>query len=377
MTVVAREDFIGGASPTRLQSGLASGATTLTVDSGGLATWTPVVHGRIPVIINQGQTDEEHLYATAVVGDTLTGLLRGEDDTSDQGHDAGATVIHGLFTSHVDQPNEFLSLPTAAGQIPVSTDAGEWGATTDLDGITLTDSVLTDATLANPTLTSPNIGAGEWGDAQHAHTGPSQGGALPGGTPSASAPGDASSTGTAGAYATADHRHSREAFGAAGDVTSSSPGDTVAAGTSPKVAHADHKHQREPYALTATASTPLDPGAAGTSARVAREDHQHAREAAFQPVGDLLGLNHDVQCGTVSYTITGASQVNVTVTFTTPFAHVPVVPDPGLVNVSGVRLHVIITALSASAVTFRVDHVDGTTVTTSGTLCWLAIAASV
>lgn len=366
MTAVVRQDFIGGAAPTRLASGLSAGAVTLTVDSGGLATWTPVVAGRIPVIINQGQADEEHLYATAVVGSTLTGLTRGQDGTADQAHDAGATVVHGLFATHVDEPNRFLSLPTAAGQVAVSTAADEWGAS----------NTLTDITLGNPTLTSPNIGATEWGDAQHAHTGPSQGGLLPGGAPAASAPGDTTATGTAGAYATADHRHSREAFGVAGDVTSSGPGDVVAAGTSPKVARADHQHQRELYAITATASTPLDAGSAGTSPRVARQDHQHAREAAFQPYGDMVGLNQLVQYGTVAYSLSGASQVNVTVTFVDPFFTLPAVLCPGLVNTSGVRLHAFITALSTSAVTFRVDHVDGTSVTTSGTLCWLAIAAS-
>lgn len=130
-----REDFIGGAKPTRLATGMGAADASLTVTAGGLATWQPVVNGRFAVIIARGEADEEHLYATAVAGDALTGLDRGPgvDGTAAQTHLAGATVEHGLFARHVDEPNEFLALPTAAGQIAVSTGAGEWGVTDDLD----------------------------------------------------------------------------------------------------------------------------------------------------------------------------------------------------------------------------------------------------
>ena len=74
-------------------------------------------------------------------------------------------------------------------------------------------------------------------------------------SPTASAPGDAGSAGTAfsagGLPAAADHKHAREAWATSGTLSASSPSDAASAGTSNTVARGDHKHARESWAGTA------------------------------------------------------------------------------------------------------------------------------
>lgn len=388
MSAVVREDLIGGARATTLQSGLAAGATALTVATGGLTTWDPVVHGRIAVVINRGEADEEHLYATAVAGDTLTGLVRGQDGTVDQAHQAGATVEHGLFAKHIDVSNEFLSLPTAAGQYPVSTAADTWGVASTLEG---------------PTINDPVIGATEWGSAQHTHSGPSSAGLLAGGTPTNSAPGDAAAVGTAGAYATSGHVHGRESAGLVGDIAASAPSDTAAAGALAKIAKADHRHAREAWAATATTSLPTHTVSPGTAPRVAREDHRHGREGFAAPGvsagGDVIAegtdttvsrsdhrhgrefvvkpavdaTNYDVVRGITPFTLTAATSVSVSVTWTGGFiyADVPVVTY-GWLQGASIRVVVEMTAVSTTGATFLVYRPDGTATTASGSIHWRA-----
>lgn len=376
MTAVVREDFLGGARATRLASSLGLGTGPATVLPGGLDTWTPVVHGRIPVIIGRGLPNEEHLYATGVSGNTLTGLVRGQDGTTEQAHAANETVEHGLFASHVDAPNRFLSAPTAAGQVAVSDGADSWGTPT---------STLADLTLSNPTLTSPNVGAAEWGDAQHAHGAASQGGVLPGGTPTTSAVADTPAAGTGGTYSTADHRHGREGFG---PPAISSPSDTTSAGAALTVARSDHRHQREEWGTNPAASAPGDTASAGSVGRVARQDHRHAREAFASParleatVNNTIGTagtvprsDHlhglPIQAGVAAYSLSGASGTNVTITFDAIFAANPVM-QLTLQNSSGIRLNVNLTSVTTLGAVARVDHVDGTSVSTAGDIHWTA-----
>lgn len=126
MTAVLREHIGGGAKATRLHDPLAAGATSLVVEAGGLASWPDGTVGRIPVVIDAGQPSEEHAYATGKSGDTLTGLVRGQDGTADQPHAANAVVHHGIFGLHVDRANELLSLPQAKGDILAAGAADDW-----------------------------------------------------------------------------------------------------------------------------------------------------------------------------------------------------------------------------------------------------------
>lgn len=352
MTAVVREDFLGAARPTRLQSSLGLGGGPATVLPGGLDTWTPIVHDRIPVVVNRGQPGEERMYATGISGDTLTGLLRGQDGTTEREHDPNSTVEVGLFASHVDEPNRFLSSPTAAGQVAVSDGADSWGTPTDtLDGIALTD---------------PVIGATQWADAQHTHIDAATAGVLPGGAPTASAVGDTTSTGTAGSYATFDHRHEREDFGS---TTASRPGDVLADGDDLTVAHSDHVHSREPYASDSSPLTFAQTGEGGVEQTIARGDHTHTLGAVVQPAGGNVRHSQD---GTAAWTLTAAASVSVSVTFAIPYDATPrllVTPFQG----ASVRIGWEVTAKSATGFTLLIFRPDGTSTTASGTFDWLAI----
>lgn len=148
MTVVARLDCWEDARGTRLLNQHSAGATSLTVTAGGLSTWGPVAAGRFPVVLSRGSAEEEHVYGAAVVGDQITGVTQidGTPGLANT-HVASASVEHGLFAEHVDQPNEFLSSPTAAGQVAVSDAADSWGPpTTTLEDMTLVTPVIADLT---------------------------------------------------------------------------------------------------------------------------------------------------------------------------------------------------------------------------------------
>lgn len=144
MAVVERLDLWETARPARLPSGATAGATALTVTAGGLSTWTPVVHGRFPVVVSRETAEEEHVYGSGIAGDQITGIeqIDGTPGLANV-HAANATVEHGLFAEHIDQANAFLASPTAAGQVPVSAGAGNWGLSPGaVDGLTLTSAVL-------------------------------------------------------------------------------------------------------------------------------------------------------------------------------------------------------------------------------------------
>jgi hypothetical protein len=96
-----------------------------------------------------------------------------------------------------------------------------------------------------------------------------------GGTPAASAPGDAAVTGSSGQWADKDHKHAREAWGLVGDVHASAPGDAAAAGATGKVADAGHTHAREAWGLTGDLAAVGTAAAAGASGKVADAAHVH------------------------------------------------------------------------------------------------------
>lgn len=183
MSVVLREEIKGGVREATGASQLAAGATSLTVGTGQLATWAFTTGNRFPVIINQGSDDEEHVYATGVSGDLLTGLIRGQDGTTDRLHAAGFSVTHGLFAKHIDLLNEFLSSPTAKGDIPAATAVDNFGvlgvgannAVLVADSTTATG-LAWKTTLAGLTLTLPVIA--DLTSMTHSHQNDAGGGVL-------------------------------------------------------------------------------------------------------------------------------------------------------------------------------------------------------
>ena len=108
--------------------------------------------------------------------------------------------------------------------------------------------------------------------------------------PSTSAVGDAAADGTAvTAPAAGDHKHGREAFGAA--ATASAPGDAEGAGSASTPSRSDHQHGREAFGTSSTTSAVGDAEGAGSAATVARSDHLHGRESfsASAPSADGAG----------------------------------------------------------------------------------------
>lgn len=183
MTAALREHISGSARATRLASSLSAGATSLTVEAGGLATWPDGSVGRIPLVIDAGLASEEHLYATGRSGDALTGLVRGQEGTLDQPHAGNAPVVHGLHASHIDRPNELLSLPQAKGDLLVAAGPDDWRRqAAGADGTVLifdsaeANGVRASATLAGITLTTPAIA--NFVNAQHDHLDADDGGLL-------------------------------------------------------------------------------------------------------------------------------------------------------------------------------------------------------
>ncbi len=381
MPEVPRRDFWGDARPTALATNLLAGATSLSVTPGGLATWGPVISGLFSVVVNRGKADEEHLYATAISGDSLTGLVRGQDGTADQPHSPGATVEHGLLADDVRHPNQFLSLPSAKGQLAASAGADKWavlaagadGETVVYDSLQATGFRPT-RTLAGYTFTGPTVVGGtfnaptvaDFTNAQHDHGDADDGGLLPTAPAGASAPGDTASAGAATTYSRTDHRHLRETFAA---PVASAPGDALAAGVSPSVARADHLHGREPWANTVAMLTIGGAGSPGTVGHISRADHVHGVPPAVEVNGPG---NEKAQRGTANWTLSAATSVSVTVTFPVQFGSVPTVTF-GLQQGASSRCAAIMTAKSATAVTFLVFRPDNTSASFSGSLDWAAM----
>lgn len=188
MGPTVREEIRGGVRTATATSAIAAGATSLNVGVGELSTWTFTTGNRFPVVINAGRADEEHVYATAVSGDSLTGLVRGQDGTLDQPHASGFTVQHGLFAKHIDLLNEFLSLPAAKGDLVVASAVDEWIAlTVGANGAVLKANsavagglewvtTLGGLTLTTATLTAPTIA--DFTNAAHDHLDTDDGGVL-------------------------------------------------------------------------------------------------------------------------------------------------------------------------------------------------------
>lgn len=171
-----------------LDSTLSAGATTLSlVDAsavtallGGVTLGAGNVD-QFTIVVDPDTAAEEIIFVRGVSGNTLTGLVRGEAGTSDQVHNAGATVRHVLTSSDLDYYTSGVdNALTAAGTATLS------NKTFDLSNNTLTgttaqfNTALSDgdfATLAgtetftNKTLTSPTVNDGKLNLTLNAQTG--------------------------------------------------------------------------------------------------------------------------------------------------------------------------------------------------------------
>jgi hypothetical protein len=154
---------------TTLTSGIDSSQTSIAInDTGGLPASFPY-----SLIIDFEAATVEVVTVTNLSGGTLT-VVRGEDGTAAQSHDAGAEVVHGVTArdlsepqQHIDATDEVHGLPT--GSVIVGTLATQTltNKTIDAASNTLTniggDSLATtlsaptvDATFQSVTLSGPD-----------------------------------------------------------------------------------------------------------------------------------------------------------------------------------------------------------------------------
>lgn len=77
------------------------------------------------LIIDQDTVSEEAVTVTARSGLNLT-VTRGVDGTTATSHSAGATVNHGVTARDFDEPNVFVNLADAKGDIVAASAADTW-----------------------------------------------------------------------------------------------------------------------------------------------------------------------------------------------------------------------------------------------------------
>lgn len=94
------------ARATTLTSGVTGSSTSLAVTE---TTGFPVAP--YTLVLDPGRTGEEAVQVTSAIGLTLT-VLRGQDGTAAQPHEAGATVRHMATARDFREPNEHINLTT-------------------------------------------------------------------------------------------------------------------------------------------------------------------------------------------------------------------------------------------------------------------------
>lgn len=168
-----------------LDSTLSAGATTLALDD--TAAVTALLGGvtlgagnvdQFTIVVDPDTAQEEIIFVRGTSGATLTGLVRGQAGTSDQIHNAGATVKHVLTSNDLDYyTNAAENSITAAGTATLTNkviDASNntlTGVVTLAGTQTLTNKTINASnntltgvatlagteTLTNKTLTSPTV----------------------------------------------------------------------------------------------------------------------------------------------------------------------------------------------------------------------------
>lgn len=110
---MARRDYSGNAVPTTLTAELtASGLVASIQEADGWPSGGG--SGKFFVIINFGQSNEEHALVTSRTGTTLTFADvsdRGADNTTAAIHTAGSTIHHGITAVDVDESNDHINNP--------------------------------------------------------------------------------------------------------------------------------------------------------------------------------------------------------------------------------------------------------------------------
>jgi hypothetical protein len=149
-----------------LDSTLSAGATTLALDD--TAAVTALLGGvslaggnvdQFTIVVDPDTAQEEIIFVRGTSGATLTGLVRGQAGTSDQIHNAGATVKHVLTSNDLDYYTTGVDAAiTAAGTATLTNKVIDASNNTLTGVVTLTGTqTLTNKTLTSPTADDPKL----------------------------------------------------------------------------------------------------------------------------------------------------------------------------------------------------------------------------
>lgn len=107
---MARREYKGAAVQTRLSTSIGTGDTSFDINA--VAGWpTGGANGSFTVILNPGESTEEHILVGSRSANTLSGITRGYDDTVAAIHSAGAdgTVILGSVAVDFNEANRHIN----------------------------------------------------------------------------------------------------------------------------------------------------------------------------------------------------------------------------------------------------------------------------
>src|SRR5215471_2535769 len=104
-----RRQYLGGAVPTRLNVNINNSVTSFDINN--VTKWpSGGANGPFNFTLDPGTPTEEHCTAASRTGNTLTGVLRAQDNTDPQPHNVGldGTVRHGWFGLDADDANRHI-----------------------------------------------------------------------------------------------------------------------------------------------------------------------------------------------------------------------------------------------------------------------------
>jgi len=104
-----RRQYLGGAVPTRLNVNINNSVTSFDINN--VTKWpSGGANGPFNFTLDPGTPTEEHCTAASRTGNTLTGVLRAQDNTDPQPHNVGldGTVRHGWFAQDADDANRHI-----------------------------------------------------------------------------------------------------------------------------------------------------------------------------------------------------------------------------------------------------------------------------
>lgn len=219
----------------------------------------------------------------------------------------------------IDQQGTFASRPAAGvrGRYYYATDNGlvyrDNG--TGWTQIGPASALAGDTTSITWGVAASNGATGRMSDAGHTHGTPT---AV---APTSSAPGDVVATGTGTSIALATHKHAREAWGTAGQITTLTFGGAATAGSSGAVADAAHSHGMPANPISATltnkGSILVGTGGGAYSAVAVAADRTLLLADSSQASGVRWGQNPHLTAYTEAYEDVAASTATTTLNFST------------------------------------------------------------